>query len=97
MKERVSRNTSIETTELWRLRGKRWIAPVERYPRVHEFLVFGIKQAWSCIFGGMLLALILLTAYWNPLPSFHRGEHWNIHSCLELSDSITRMALGIAA
>ncbi len=28
---------------------------------VFEFLAFGIKQAWACIFGGLLLALILGT------------------------------------
>lgn len=74
MTERASRKTTIETTELWRQRGKRWIAPVERYPWLYEFLVFGIKQAWSCIFGGLLLAVILLTAYWNPFPTFHRYD-----------------------
>jgi uncharacterized membrane protein YoaT (DUF817 family) len=32
---------------------------------VVEFVVFGIKQAWACLFGGMMLALILLThLYW---------------------------------
>lgn len=30
-----------------------------------EFLVFGIKQAWACLFGGALLAIIMLTRlYW---------------------------------
>ena len=27
-----------------------------------EFLVFGLKQAWACLFGGLLLALILVSA-----------------------------------
>jgi uncharacterized membrane protein YoaT (DUF817 family) len=27
-----------------------------------EFLVFGLKQAWACLFGGLLLALIMVTA-----------------------------------
>jgi uncharacterized membrane protein YoaT (DUF817 family) len=27
-----------------------------------EFLVFGLKQAWACLFGGLLLALIMLSA-----------------------------------
>ena len=31
-----------------------------------EFLVFGIKQAWACLFGGLLLAAILLTGVWYP-------------------------------
>jgi uncharacterized membrane protein YoaT (DUF817 family) len=30
-----------------------------------EFLVFGLKQGWACLFGGLLLGLILLTRlYW---------------------------------
>jgi len=31
-----------------------------------EFLVFGIKQAWACLFGGALLAAIMLTRFWWP-------------------------------
>ncbi len=54
----------------------RLLPPVERsleqfLPRavVHalvEFLVFGIKQAWACLFGGLLLCAILLTGIWYP-------------------------------
>ncbi|WP_084398192.1 DUF817 domain-containing protein [Henriciella aquimarina] len=31
-----------------------------------EFVSFGIKQGWACIFGGALLALILATHLWYP-------------------------------
>lgn len=31
-----------------------------------EFIVFGIKQAWASLFGGALLALILLTSWYYP-------------------------------
>ncbi|MEZ5871532.1 MAG: DUF817 domain-containing protein [Nitratireductor sp.] len=31
-----------------------------------EFLVFGLKQAWACIFGGAILALIMVTRLWFP-------------------------------
>jgi uncharacterized membrane protein YoaT (DUF817 family) len=31
-----------------------------------EFLAFGLKQAYACIFGGMLLAVILLTRFVYP-------------------------------
>ena len=27
-----------------------------------EFTVFGLKQGWACLFGGLLLGLMLLTA-----------------------------------
>ena len=33
---------------------------------LHEFWLFGIKQASACIFGGYLLALILITQFWYP-------------------------------
>jgi uncharacterized membrane protein YoaT (DUF817 family) len=31
-----------------------------------EFFLFGIKQAWACLFGGILLALLLVTSLWWP-------------------------------
>ena len=31
-----------------------------------EFLHFGLKQAWASIFGGLLLAAILITKFWYP-------------------------------
>lgn len=31
-----------------------------------EFLVFGLKQAWACLFGGALLGLIMATRFWWP-------------------------------
>lgn len=31
-----------------------------------EFLVFGLKQAWACLFGGLMLALMLGTRLWWP-------------------------------
>ena len=32
-----------------------------------EFLLFGFKQAWACLFGGLILAAILLSKFfWNP-------------------------------
>ncbi len=31
-----------------------------------EFIVFGLKQGWACLFGGLLLALMLATAWWWP-------------------------------
>ena len=31
-----------------------------------EFLVFGLKQAWACLFGGAMLFLIIATKYLPP-------------------------------
>ena len=33
---------------------------------VYEFLLFGFKQAWACLFGGLLLALLLGTHLFYP-------------------------------
>jgi uncharacterized membrane protein YoaT (DUF817 family) len=33
---------------------------------LREFIYFGFKQAWACIFGGLLLAGILITGLWFP-------------------------------
>lgn len=32
----------------------------------YEFLLFGLKQAWACLFGGAMLALLLCTHLWWP-------------------------------
>ena len=31
-----------------------------------EFLVFGLKQAWACLFGGLMLAAVIATHYFWP-------------------------------
>ena len=31
-----------------------------------EFLVFGLKQAWACLFGGAILAMLIITRYYYP-------------------------------
>lgn len=33
---------------------------------LYELLVFGIKQAWCCLFGALLLGLLLATHVWYP-------------------------------
>jgi uncharacterized membrane protein YoaT (DUF817 family) len=32
----------------------------------HEFLRFGIKQGWACLFGGIAVGLMILTAWFYP-------------------------------
>ena len=46
------------------LRGRFVTGPVSS--GVFEFVSFGIKQGWACIFGGLLLALIMATHLWYP-------------------------------
>lgn len=33
---------------------------------IYEFVRFGLKQAWACLFGGILLGLIVATRLWYP-------------------------------
>jgi uncharacterized membrane protein YoaT (DUF817 family) len=41
---------------------------------IHELWVFGLKQAYASIFGGFLLATMIITSYWYPLESIHRYD-----------------------
>lgn len=33
----------------------------------YEFLRFGMKQAWACLFGGIMVALMIATHLWYPV------------------------------
>jgi uncharacterized membrane protein YoaT (DUF817 family) len=33
---------------------------------IYEFLRFGVKQAWACLFGGAMVALLIGTHLWYP-------------------------------
>ena len=39
-----------------------------------EFWLFGLKQAYACMFGGFLLAVMLLTSIWYPIELIHRYD-----------------------
>ncbi|MCO1337087.1 DUF817 domain-containing protein [Microbulbifer sp. OS29] len=41
---------------------------------VREFWLFGLKQAYACIFGGFLLGIMILTNFWYPLEAIHRYD-----------------------
>ena len=42
---------------------------------LYEFLLFGFKQGWACLFGGLLLALLLGTHLFYPdSPPLHRYD-----------------------
>ena len=36
----------------------------------HEFLIFGVKQAWACMFAGVMIAAILGTSLFYPKQMF---------------------------
>lgn len=53
--------------------GRRWMARAEAWAdrsplrgAAYEFLWFGLKQGWACLFGGLLLVLIVGTFLWWP-------------------------------
>lgn len=41
---------------------------------LHEFWLFGLKQAYACLFGGFLLLVMIVTRYWYPLEFLHRYD-----------------------
>jgi uncharacterized membrane protein YoaT (DUF817 family) len=50
-------------------RARRFLAsaPASRIrPKLTEFVVFGLKQAWACIFGAALLAVLMAARLWYP-------------------------------
>jgi uncharacterized membrane protein YoaT (DUF817 family) len=51
---------------LWLARAEAWAerSPVRRAG--YEFLWFGLKQGWACLFGGLMLALIVGTFLFWP-------------------------------
>ena len=53
---------------------------------LYEFLLFGFKQAWACLFGGLMLALLLATYLYYPE-----------EASLPRYDFITMAAIGIQA
>lgn len=51
----------------WRDRSGAWAARHGQLAAgLHEFVVFGIKQAWACLFGGLMVALLIGTHVWYP-------------------------------
>jgi len=53
---------------------------------LYEFFRFGVKQAWACLFGGLMCALLLGTHWWYPKDA-----------ALARYDFLTLAALGIQA
>ncbi len=44
-------------------------------PPLAEFVLFGLKQAWSCLFAALMLSLLVATRYlWNPDWPIHRYD-----------------------
>lgn len=54
--------------------SKRWLLPLPLGRVWHELLIFGVLQAWACLFAGVLLGFILLTKVsypaWMPIARY---------------------------
>ena len=51
----------------WERNTAAWAAkkgPVAAF--AYEFIRFGVKQGWACLFGGLMLSLLLATHLWYP-------------------------------
>lgn len=46
----------------------------ERPVWLREFLIFGLKQAWACLFAAVLLAAMLITQIWYPFGGLERYD-----------------------
>ncbi len=48
------------------MRVRPWASRSRWHGRAYEFLLFGLKQAWACLFGGLMLALLVGTFLFWP-------------------------------
>ena len=60
-----------------------WAARRRSTTFLYEFLRFGVKQAWACLFGGIMVALLLGTHLWYPThPLLYRYDFLTIAAVL---------------
>ena len=43
-----------------------WAARSRLNAFAYEFLLFGLKQAWACLYGGAMVALLIASHFWWP-------------------------------
>ncbi|MDO8296147.1 MAG: DUF817 domain-containing protein [Caulobacter sp.] len=56
-------------------RARPWAARSKWHGWAFEFLLFGLKQAWACLFGGLMLALLVGTRLlWPADAALHRYD-----------------------
>lgn len=51
---------------VWERRVGAWAAQRAATAFLHEFVRFGAKQGWACLFGGAMVGLLLVTHAWYP-------------------------------
>ncbi|HEX9806271.1 MAG TPA: DUF817 domain-containing protein [Alteraurantiacibacter sp.] len=64
----TNQRSTVRHTRFARIRARlEAFAPLPGWPSwVYEFLLFGFKQAWACLFGALMLALLLGTHLFYP-------------------------------
>ena len=68
------------------VRARPWVEKGPWHRRAYEFLLFGLKEAWACLFGGTMLALLV-------------GTHlfWPAHAPIARYDLLVIAALAVQA
>lgn len=61
LKDRIK--VQVAAFDAW---ARPWAERSKWHGWAYEFLLFGLKQAWACLFGGLMLALILGTRFFWP-------------------------------
>lgn len=61
LKDRIK--AQVAAFDAW---ARPWAARSKLNAWAYEFLMFGLKQAWACLFGGLMLALLLGTHLFWP-------------------------------
>ncbi|RYM11777.1 DUF817 domain-containing protein [Sphingobium cupriresistens] len=70
-------NQPTDATRFARIRGRLEAISISPGPAAwaFEFLLFGFKQGWACLFGGLMLALLLATHLFYPSGAYlHRYD-----------------------
>lgn len=60
---------------------------------IYEFLRFGMKQAWACLYGGLMLALLLATYLFYPRDAFLARYDFLTLAALALQIGLIRLRL----
>ncbi|PHY18151.1 DUF817 domain-containing protein [Caulobacter sp. BP25] len=61
LKDRIK--SGVAALDVW---ARPWARRSRRRGYAYEFLLFGLKQAWACLFGGLMLALLVGTKLFWP-------------------------------
>jgi len=61
-----------------------------------EFAVFVVKQAWACVFGGAMLAVIFATSLWYPATASSNGATLAKNDFLTIAAVLIQLVMVVA-